>query len=91
MIHDMKRPQFIFQIFLFPFWAWLFGPIRVPAKVQIFFGSVAGPLTLLLPKMELLGYREPRELENMGFLHFTWFYDSMKFECNPTPISLIDV
>ena len=31
---------------------------RVPAKVQIFLGSLAGPLTLLHPKMELLQYRE---------------------------------
>ena len=36
---------------------------------------VAGQLTLLHPKMELLWYREARELETQIFLHFPWCYD----------------
>ena len=38
----LKRPQFIFQIFLSPFWDWL---IRVSAKVQFFwqFIGTIGP------------------------------------------------
>ncbi len=51
----LKRgPNLFFKYFYFLFGPGLFYPLRVPAKVQIFFGSLAEPLTLLHPKMELV-------------------------------------
>ncbi len=61
----IKRPQFIFQIFLFPFWAWLILPHKGTPKAQIIFGSLARPWTLWHPKIILLRCREPRELETL--------------------------
>ena len=65
---QLRGPNLFFKYFYFLFGPGLFYPLRVPAKVHIFFGSLAEPLTLLHPKMELLRHREPRELETMGFL-----------------------
>ncbi len=72
----LKRgPNLFFKYFYFLFGPGLFYPLRVIATVQIFFGTLVGPLTLLHPKMKLLRCREPREPETLVFLHFTWFYD----------------
>ncbi len=58
-LYVKRGPNLFFKYFYFLFGTGLFYPFRVPAKVQIFWGSLAGPLTLLHPKMELLWYREP--------------------------------
>ncbi len=44
-------------------------PLQWPLRFN-FFGSLVGPLTLLHPKMTLLQWRDHRELETQGFLHF---------------------
>ena len=36
----LKRPKFIFQIFLFPFWAWLILPPQGASSVWIFLCSL---------------------------------------------------
>ncbi len=74
-----RGPNLFFKYFYFLFGPGLFNPPRVPAKVKFYSRSLAGPLTLLHPKMELLQYREPRELETLVFPHFTWFYDYSNF------------
>ncbi len=71
----LRGPNLFFKYFYFLFGPGLFYPLRVIATVQIFFGTLVGPLTLLHPKMKLLRCREPRELETFVFLYFTWFYD----------------
>ncbi len=68
----IRRPNLFFKYFFLPFGTSLFYPLR--AKVQLFLGSLVGPLTLLHPKMKLLRWRELGELETMGFLYFNWFY-----------------
>ena len=71
----VRGPNLFFKYFFLLFGTGLFYPLRVLTKVQIFFGSLVGPLTLLHPKMKLLPCREPRELETVFFLYFPWFYD----------------
>ena len=70
-----EAPIYFSNIFISFLGLAYFTPLRVIATVQIFFGTLVGPLTLLHPKMKLLRCWEPRELETFGFLHFTWFYD----------------
>ncbi len=47
----LKRPQFIFQIFLFPFWAWIIfnTPLGNPIRLNFLVGSLVAQLTLLVP------------------------------------------
>ncbi len=71
----LRGPNLFFKYFYFLFGPGLFYLLRMIATVQIFFGTLVGPLTLLHPKMKLLPCREPREPETLVFLHFTWFYD----------------
>ncbi len=42
----IRGPNLFFKYFYFLFGTGLFYPFRVTAKVQIFWGSLAGPLTL---------------------------------------------
>ena len=63
----VKRLQIYFSIFLLFLGLAYFCLLTVSAKVQISFGSLAGLLTLLPQKMELLHLREVRELETLFF------------------------
>ena len=60
-----RGPNLFFKYFYFLFGPGLFYPLRVLAKVQIFFGSLAEPLTRLHPKM---GTQRTR---NYGFSPFS--------------------
>ena len=65
-----RGPNLFFKYFYFLFGPGLFYPLRVPGKVQNFFGCLVGPLTLLHQKMELLRHREPRELDTLVTFKF---------------------
>ncbi len=82
-----RHPNLFFKYFYF-----LFGPgLLYPLRVHIYFGSLAEPLTLLHPKMEMLRYREPRELETLVFFSILPGSMSLKYECNPALIGQMRV
>ncbi len=80
-----RGPNLFFKYFYFLFGTGIFQPLRVPPEVQKFFDTFSGPLTLLHPKIELLRYREPTELETLVSFEFNRVqceFNRVQFEFN---------
>ena len=61
----IRGPNLFFKYFFSILGLAYFTPLGCLLRFN-FFGSLVGPLTLLHPKMKLLQWRDPRDLETMG-------------------------